>query len=81
MILVKCAGDARQLAKSIDEFNLAPNDVLKDISESVQANMLEGIYILKDGESIEAMKTFLTNRGFSVVEVNHDDAPALQISW
>ena len=81
MILVKCASDAKRLGKAIREFNEAPHSILKDITESVQAGMLGGIYIPKSDESIRELKTFLINRGFSVLEIEHENSPALQILW
>jgi len=81
MILIKCARDARKLSKTIRKFIDAPHDVLKDISESIQAGMSEGIYIPEHGESIKELKVFLTSRGFLVSEIEYENAPALQITW
>ena len=81
MLAIKCASDARRLSKAIEEFKTEPESVLKDISESVFAEMKEGIYVLKQGESLIEIKQFLINRGFVVSQLEHNGVPALLISW
>jgi hypothetical protein len=80
-MLVKCAKDAIRLREAIRELKEAPDGVLKDISESVYAGMVEGIYELKDSENIDELFIFLENRGFKVSKIEYDNSPALLIKW
>jgi hypothetical protein len=80
-MLVTCAQDARRLAKSIKEFRNADSDVFKDITESILNNMSEGIYVVKDGESIDDIINKLERTGFEVNKTKYDDKDAVYITW
>jgi len=81
MILIKCAMDARRIMKAIREFNEAPEDILKEISEFAQENMDRGLYTSDSVQDVFEMSDFLKARGFKVQAVTHEKKKALMIYW